>query len=239
MNETSTNFNNTKYADHVALGAPSSFYSDNVYLYKIFRELTNTFPHAGAKVLELACADGSFCSFLKSKGFDPKGLDIAEQAIAKAQANGVNAQVCNFEDGFKEVDQSFDAVIACEIIEHLYDTDYFISEIKRVLKPGGYVFITTPNLASLKNRIKLLFGAYPQYSEYNLTPTSAGHIRNYTPRTLKKQLRDHGFEIITFTSPNFYFPMAKPFPLFIKKIAMFLGDLFPSLGSHIVIVAKQ
>ena len=54
-----------------------------------------------------------------------------------------------------------DAVFAGEIIEHLVDTDSFIAEIARVLRPGGHTVITTPNLASFENRLRLLAGIYP------------------------------------------------------------------------------
>lgn len=231
-------FNNHRYNAHASLPSEESFLTDKVYLYKIFKSLKKLLPKE-SRILEIGCADGSFAKFLMKENYQVLGLDIAEEALHLAQANGVNAQVANIEEGLTITENNFDAVVAAEIIEHLYDTDFFIEEIKKVLKKDGYIFISTPNLASLKNRCKLLFGAYPQYSEYNLAPTSAGHIRNYTIPTLKKQLLDHDFKIIKITSPNLLCPMAKNVPKFLKYLAIWLGDIFPSFGSHIIIVAKK
>ena len=79
-----------------------------------------------------------------------------------------------------------DAVFAGEIIEHLVDTDSFIAEIARVLRPGGHAVITTPNLASFENRLRLLAGIYPIWVDHRVG--GAGHVRAYTARVLKKQL---------------------------------------------------
>ncbi len=149
---------------------------------------------------------------LKNRGYNVYGIDITEKAIKIARTRGIKARQCNVKLGIDFDDQFFDIVIASEIIEHLYDTDYFLEEIKRVLKRGGYLFLTTPNLASLKNRFRLLFGMYPQYSEFRLSRNGAGHIRNYTVSALKSQLLEHGFDIIKISSPNIIFPMTKNIP---------------------------
>ena len=86
-----------------------------------------------------------------------------------------------------------DAVFAGEIIEHLVDTDSFIAEIARVLRPGGHTVITTPNLASFENRLRLLAGIYPLWVDHRVG--GEGHVRAYTPRVLKKQLAQHGLVV--------------------------------------------
>lgn len=233
-------FNNERYGDYQAMPSESNFFSDKVYLYKIFRELNRIFAVRQSKrVLEIGCADGSFSVYLHNRGYDIEAIDIADDAVGRAVSLGINAKVCDIEQGLNFQDENFDAVVACEVIEHLYDTDYFIKEIRRVVKSGGYVFLSTPNLASLKNRLRLLFGKYPQYSEYNLGANSAGHIRNYTVETLVSQLRSAGFDVVKITSPNLLCPMTRQVPFFIKKIAMHLGDIFYNLGSHIIVVAKK
>lgn len=93
----------------------------------------------------------------------------------------------------------FDVVIASQVIEHLWNTDGFLKEIYRCLKPTGYAIISTPNLASWHNRLYLLLGRQPEpckvseemYPEYE-TP---GHLRVFTEGELVKLLRFHRFKI--------------------------------------------
>jgi len=235
------NFNNEKYGDYQALSSVESFLRDKVYLYKIYKQFKNLklMNIAEVKILDVGCADGSFAKFLKQQGYDVYGIDISSKAINQAVKSGIKASQCDVEQGINFLDNFFDIVIASEVIEHLYDTDYFLQQLKRITKDDGYLLLSTPNLASLKNRIRLLFGRYPQYSEFRLGKNQSGHIRNYTVNTLKLQLEENNWQIIQVISPNFICPMTKNIPVFLKRIAMYLGDIFHTIGSHIIIVAKK
>lgn len=89
--------------------------------------------------------------------------------------------------------ESFDVVFAGEIIEHLVDTDGFLAEITRVLRPGGTAVVTTPNLASFENRLRLAVGRYPKWVDHRIG--GEGHVRAYTPRVLQAQLAEHGLVV--------------------------------------------
>jgi 2-polyprenyl-3-methyl-5-hydroxy-6-metoxy-1,4-benzoquinol methylase len=52
-------------------------------------------------------------------------------------------------------------IIASEIIEHVFNTDFFIEELKRILKPIGIIILTTPNMHSATNRLLFLMGKFP------------------------------------------------------------------------------
>ena len=132
----------------------------------------------------------------------------------------------------------FDCVIAAEVIEHVYDTDFFLQEIKRVLKAGGILVLSTPNIACLANRIGLLFGRYPRYAEYKAG--GAGHIRVYTSTAIKDQILENGFEILRFAGCNLPLPMHNPrIPSFIKNLAVKGGDFFPGIAGQVVLTAKK
>src|SRR5206468_4163719 len=62
-----------------------------------------------------------------------------------------------------------------------------------VLHPGGALIVTTPNLASLENRLRLLLGRYPMWMDVGVN--GAGHLRYYTPRMLRHQLARHGLSV--------------------------------------------
>lgn len=93
----------------------------------------------------------------------------------------------------------FDVIIASQIIEHLGNTDGFLKEMHRVLKPTGYAIISTPNLAAWYNRLYLLLGKQPEpckvsddmYPDYE----KPGHLRIFTKNELVKVLKFHGFKV--------------------------------------------
>lgn len=178
------------------------------------------------KIVELGCADESFlkliCQKTKAKG---KGLDITLGD--------------DFEKPLKLKNNSVNDIVALEVIEHLYDTDQFLAEIQRSLKPKGYLFLSTPNLASFRNRLTLLFGGYPKYLEYSRD--GAGHIHLYTPRVLQNQLKRHHFKVLKLTSPNFFCPFITRtwFPQPLRNFFILLGDFLPALGSHLIVVGQK
>jgi SAM-dependent methyltransferase len=96
-------------------------------------------------------------------------------------------------DPFPYPDASFDLVLCCEILEHLVmDPSHMLREAHRVLKPGGHIFLSTPNVCSLDNirnllRGRNLFHAYSGYGVYGR------HNREYTPRELADLLSAHHF----------------------------------------------
>lgn len=189
------------------------------------------------KLLDIGCDNGILSSKLKQLGYDVYGLDIRKKEVAMARKLGIKAVVGSAEKRFPFKSNYFDAALAGDIIEHLYDTDFFIREVHRILKQGGVFVVTTPNLASLSNRICLLFGRLPVGSEIRLGKDMAGHIRNYTFPELESQLRQHGFSIVKKVSSNIMFPVRYNVPF--KQLAIKLGDYFPNIGSHIIIAARK
>jgi SAM-dependent methyltransferase len=102
---------------------------------------------------------------------------------------------------FPYADHSFDVVLMCEVIEHFtHDPLRALHEIRRVLKPGGILILTTPNVARLENVARLLsnHNLYDPYSGYG---PYGRHNREYTSTELSELLQFMGFDIDTlFTS---------------------------------------
>ncbi len=218
---------------------PSLDFQNKIYQQKAFGWIQQL--EGVDRILELGCADGSFLAHLQKTlaASTSVGLDLSPQSIKIAQARGIKAQVHNFENKLPFPDQTFDLCVTLEVIEHLYDTDFFLTEIYRVLKPRGHLVLSTPNLASLPNRFKLLLGKYPKYLEYSRQ--GAGHIHLYTLPILQAQLVQHRFKLTQAAAPNITCPfITQPwFPLPIRNLAIKLGDFLPTLGSHLLIKAEK
>jgi len=132
---------------------------------------------------------------------------------------------------------AFDAVVAAEVLEHVVDTDHLLAEIARVLRPGGALVVTTPNLASLENRVRLLLGRYPMWMDVGVAGT--GHLRYYTPRMLRHQLARHGLRVERHLGN--WVPLV-PQRLLDDRRAPWLavtGDWWPSLAMGILMKARR
>jgi 2-polyprenyl-3-methyl-5-hydroxy-6-metoxy-1,4-benzoquinol methylase len=193
----------------------------------------------GNSILDIGCYDGSLGEVVLKKGYKVYGVEAHHEASRRALEKGIEVVKRDIEEGLPWPDNTFDCVIAAEIIEHLYDTTRFIKEIGRVLKPGGVFVMSVPNIACLTNRLRLLLDLYPRYCDYR-AENAAGHIRVYTMGSAVSQIKENSFDILRVAGANFPLPMHSRFiPIFVKKLAIFLGDYFPSLAGQIIISARN
>jgi 2-polyprenyl-3-methyl-5-hydroxy-6-metoxy-1,4-benzoquinol methylase len=107
-------------------------------------------PIESKKVLEVACGRGGFARLLASRGAAVFGADFSETAVRIAQTkvpkSGRKVQVAQADaQHLPYAEESFDIVISCETIEHLPDPASALREMRRVCRPGGLLYLTTPN----------------------------------------------------------------------------------------------
>src|SRR5581483_2602613 len=103
-------------------------------------------------------------------------IELSPAELEQARARGIEAeahQINVFEDGqirarLPYASASIDIVLAAEIVEHVVDTQGFMADIHRVLRPGGAVLLSTPNLLWWKYRLDLLLGRYLDLLDYRL-----------------------------------------------------------------------
>ncbi len=126
-------------------------------------------------------------------------------------------------DCFPYPDGHFATVLCCELIEHLFeDPMHMLAEINRILRPGGHLVLTTPNIASLRSIYAVFEGYHPGLFPQYIRPNHKGeidprHNREYTPREVRELLEDAGFELARLeTGPFRHQP--KPELLWIERL---------------------
>lgn len=182
-------------------------------------------------VLDIGCGDGKVMERILSSGATAEGLEISERSLKIAKKKGLSVHKINIlEPWAHKLESKFDIVVAGEIIEHLYDTDMFLQQIRKVLKKGGKLKLSTPNVASLGRRIYLLFGKNPML-EFRLGKDEAGHMRYFTFAALKELIESNGFEVKKMEGTVVNFDNSG------NLCSKFLADIFPTISSTIVVTA--
>jgi SAM-dependent methyltransferase len=169
---------------------------------------------APAVIVDIGCGDGLATSVASnvSPGHRFVGVDWSADALRQASARGLTLVRAGVEGpGLPLAPDAADVVIMSELIEHLVDTDAALEEAWRVLKPGGTLLLSTPNLAAWYNRGLLALGVQPVFSEVSLRgvfgrPGSqvAGHLHMFTRRALTGLLAARGFGSITVAGARYH-----------------------------------
>lgn len=148
-----------------------------------FDELKERAPRS---FLDIGCATGMLLAHVKRQGFREQGVEIcAPAAKFGIRERGISIHIGDLESaGF--TDESFGFVHSSHVIEHLTDPNSFLKEIYRILVPGGYLLLTTPDIAGFQAR---LFGERWRSAIHD-------HMLLFSRRTLDKALRTAGFTVL-------------------------------------------
>jgi SAM-dependent methyltransferase len=132
--------------------------------------------------------------------------------VKSAEGETFACQIDHFDaekDGFPYPNDHFSTVLCCELIEHLFeDPMHLMSEVNRILKPGGHLVLTTPNVAALRGISAILQGYHPGFFHAYIKPAESGevdarHNREYTPREIYRLLETSGFEVARLETGEF------------------------------------
>jgi 2-polyprenyl-3-methyl-5-hydroxy-6-metoxy-1,4-benzoquinol methylase len=144
------------------------------------------------RVLDAGCGEGQLTAAIADAGYRVLGVDVAEEPLRRARSRHADLELRRVEpDGdWPLADASFDVVWSGETIEHVADTARWLSELRRVMRSGASLILSTPAHGPL-TRLGLALSR--QRFERHFDPR-ADHLRFYTPRTLTRLLEDFGFE---------------------------------------------
>ena len=146
----------------------------------------NSVEKSTNRLLEIGCSQGVLLNkFKHDKTWHATGVDYGGAAIEYAQTQGLDAHLSDIES-MRFSDETFDAVVALHVMEHVQNLSAFIQEVHRVTKHGGYFFAVMPSMSHYKAK---LAGSKWKYWG------PPGHLWYFTNASLILFLENNGFEI--------------------------------------------
>jgi 2-polyprenyl-3-methyl-5-hydroxy-6-metoxy-1,4-benzoquinol methylase len=182
---------------------------DVIYRYRVWHITRDQAP---GKVLDIGCGRGLLLNKLRQRGWDVLGTELSDRAAHHAR-NALRLPVTT--QSLQEArfpDAEFDLVILWHVLEHMHSPHAVLSEVRRILKPGGRLLLAVPNFGSWEAR-------WGRGHWFHLNVP--GHLTHFTPRTLKRALDMAGFGIVRKS----YFSTEYDFFSFVQTALNRLGFL--------------
>src|SRR5215218_3563740 len=194
-------------------------------------------------LLDLGCSDGEVTNRIAARAGVARvvGVELIEHLAQEARARGVEVVAADLNGRLPFDDASFDVIHSNQVIEHLWNTDNLLREIRRLLKPDGYALVSTNNLASWHNVFSLVMGWQPppcHPSDDLIVGNPVGlmegvggapgqmHLRIFTGRALAAVARHHGLHPDVVRSAGYY-----PLPI---PLARVMNRVDPRHGAFLV-----
>jgi ubiquinone/menaquinone biosynthesis C-methylase UbiE len=153
----------------------------------------------GEAVADVGCGEGAFSAALAEHGARPIAVDVADEPLRRLRARFpevADVRRATAGEPLPLADGEADAAWAGEVLEHVVDTGAFAGELRRVVRPGGTLLVTTPDHP---RRLLLRLALRPSAFDELAWPY-ADHLRFFTRRTLRMVLSDAGFASVDITA---------------------------------------
>ncbi len=172
-------------------------------------ELVRKHVPTGSRILEISCGSGKELYALQQQGYRVKGTNFTKYDGVVADVdidNGIDIL-----SGLPYEDNSFDAAILLDVIEHLSDHDRTVAELARVCSDSGHVIVMTPNAMKLASRLHFFLTGFVKskraFIGFDVPREYAFAFHNYPPHlpTFLYQLRSHSLQLVEFTAVVYKF----------------------------------
>ena len=189
----------------------------------------------GKRVLDVGCLGGKTARLIMEQNNEVWGVELNSAAAEVARQRGIRVKVADIEEGLPFESSSFDVVNAGEIVERLYDTKSFFEESWRVLKVGGILLFTTPNLNSLENRIRIISGGYLTMVGAYPEDHFGDHIRLFNRSKIKEICRQTGFQLVDVSG----IPKLESWGKWVDHSLGIVGKILPGFSKMLMVTAKK
>jgi 2-polyprenyl-3-methyl-5-hydroxy-6-metoxy-1,4-benzoquinol methylase len=155
----------------------------------------------GMRILDVGCSSGYLARPLAERGNTIVGLELDPVAAREAEAHCERVLVGDVETMALPLEPgSFDVLLCGDVVEHLRDPEATLARLRPLLRPGGRLVLSTPNVANWAIRLSLLAGRW-RYTDRGILDRSHTHL--FTRRTLAETLERAGYRVerIDFTVP--------------------------------------
>jgi len=253
--------NHNKWLDN---NEPEELYAHVIHSSRVERILDFTRDIRG-KILDIGCFDGYVTEKIQRQGGkEVIGMDRLKKALKIAEGRGIQTRLADIDNEFIDFpDNYFDCVVAADVLPTVFDPDAVIEDIYRVLKPGGKLIVTVPNLASISNRLLMMLGFGP--FKWEVRPHQGNYWRYFTFGTMRELLSDYHFDVQSIASNIFVCPLVRiwfnrwplvrvlyrwrwvqkvlgPKPEYKRHRIFFsksLARIFPRMGENIIVLAEK
>jgi methionine biosynthesis protein MetW len=159
----------------------------------------------GEKVLDIGCSSGNFgAELIKQKSCVVDGVDIDKKDIELARKKLRNAWVVDLEqDNLNFTNETYDALIMMDVIEHLKEPHKVLINLKKFLKPGGRLLFSVPNMSHISVRLDLLHGRFDYRQTGVLDDT---HLHFYTEKYLRHVFKSAQYKVTKFECTSVTYP---------------------------------
>ena len=164
-----------------------------------FPALQRLIPTGRFRILDAGCGNGYVAAKLADMGHHVTAVDASPDGIEIAANAYPNVRFVTHSvyDDFHAVVDPVDIVISSEVIEHLYSPESFLRNAYNIIRPGGYILLTTPYHGYLKNlAISLING----WDNHHTVHWEGGHIKFFSEKTLSEALLNNHFENVIFSN---------------------------------------
>lgn len=150
------------------------------------------------RLLDIGSGNGSVANELSRDGIEVTGMEISESGLAIARS--AYPDICFRQGGVEcaipaEMAQQYDAAIAVEVIEHLFQPRFLFERAKEALRPRGMLLVTTPYHGYFKNLMLALSGKFDNHWH---PLRDYGHIKFFSRKTLSALFEEQGFRLGRF-----------------------------------------
>jgi SAM-dependent methyltransferase len=166
-------------------------------------DIARSLPSRAASILDAGCATGGLLTALRNHGFSAvAGLDPSPHCAAACRDRGFEAYVGSISSATAPTHMpKFDCVVFSHVLEHVYDIPAFFTAARRLLAPGGYLYLETPDATRYNDYL------YAPFQEFNTE-----HINHFSARALENIARRFGFQPVVVeqkviqTGPHTLYP---------------------------------